>query len=394
MPILYLEIYCRSYRTQMKRFSKSLVLFAIFLVGEMLPLFSQSSLVIRKPTGDDYWYILKEAQDAYDFGEYGNCVALAEKAKSKRKDQIKWEQYTLDQSQRLALIRNAGDELKNVTRAMADAKQKNALAIVEQYLETYGTQKFHGSFSALLKFINENNSYPEADYLIGRVYKLEGEASLAAVYMKRAYEASDMLSVPAVRYDILYDLADMSEHNDDYEKYLMDVLADDNMFTRPTFMNSMEKVIAGKDRASVERFFMLYRNQSSYSLEALRRLAAYYGEQAEIAQDMETTRSYMSKSLRCSALGTIVAVTRIQETLEDRQTEYKYTALSDLFRIASIYPDIINWGNEKSVWEMFYNLADTAQKMGYTAFSSELFAVLSRSIPEPYWANQAALRIK
>ena len=45
----------------------------------------------------------------------------------------------------------------------------------------------------LLKFINQNNSYPEADYLIGRVYKLEGEPTLAAVYMKRAYEASDLL---------------------------------------------------------------------------------------------------------------------------------------------------------------------------------------------------------
>ena len=378
----------------MKRFSRSLILLAVSLVGGMLPVFSQSSLVVRKPTGDDYWYILKEAQDAYDFGDYGNCVALAEKAKTKRKDQIKWEQYTLDQSQRLALIRSAGDELKNVTRAMEDAKQKNALSIVNHYLETYGSEKFKGSFSSLLKFINQNNSYPEADYLIGRVYKLEGEPTLAAVYMKRAYEASDLLSVPEIRYDILYDMADMSEHNDEYEKYLMDILADDSMYTRTTFMNSMEKVIAGKDKASVERFFMLYRNQSAHSLEALRRLALYYQELALNAQDDNTASSFMSKSLKCCALGTIVAVTRIQDVLEDRQTEYKYTSLSDLFRIASIYPDIVNWGNEKTVWEMFYNLADTAQKMGYTAFSGELFNVLSKSIPEPYWQDKAALRVK
>ncbi|MBR6153710.1 MAG: hypothetical protein IKQ43_04680 [Treponema sp.] len=377
----------------MKRFSKSLILLAVFLAGGMLPLFSQTSLVVRKPTGDDYWYILKEAQDAYDFGDYGNSIALAEKAKAKRKDQIKWEQYTLDQSQRLVQIRNAGDELKNVTKAMADAKQKNALAIVNSYLETYGKERFRGSFSALLKFINQNNSYPEADYLIGRVYKIEGEASLATVYLKRAYEASDLLSVPAVRYDILYDLADLSEHNDDYEKYLMDVLADDTMFTKTTFMNSMEKVIAGKDKASVERFFMLYRNESAYSLEALRKLASYYEELANKAQDQATARTYMSKSLKCTALGTIVAVTRIQETLEDRQTEYKYTTLSDLMKTASIYPDIVNWGNEKVVWEMFYNLADTAQRMGYSMFSYELFTILSKSIPEPYWADRAALRL-
>ena len=173
----------------------------------------------------------------------------------------------------------------------------------------------------------------------------------------------------------------------------MDVLADDTMFTKTTFMNSMEKVIAGKDKASVERFFMLYRNESAYSLEALRKLASYYEELANKAQDQATARTYMSKSLKCTALGTIVAVTRIQETLEDRQTEYKYTTLSDLMKTASIYPDIVNWGNEKVVWEMFYNLADTAQRMGYSMFSYELFTILSKSIPEPYWADRAALRL-
>ena len=102
----------------------------------------------------------------------------------------------------------------------------------------------------------------------------------------------------------------------------------------------------------------------------------------------------MSKSIKCCALGTIVAVTRIQGALEDRRTEYKYTTLNDLLNTASMYSDIVTWGNEKSVWELFYNLADTAQKMGYTAFSSELFLILSKSIPEPYWADQAALRLK
>ncbi|MBQ1661372.1 MAG: hypothetical protein II054_02610, partial [Treponema sp.] len=133
---------------------------------------AESSIVVRKPSGDEYWYILKQAKDAFDFGEYGRCVSLAEQAKKKRMSQIEWEQYTLDHAQRISSVRNAGDELNVVIQALDKTKQKNALEIVRSYLSTYGEAKFKNSFSNLLAFINRNNSYPEADYLLGSVYMI------------------------------------------------------------------------------------------------------------------------------------------------------------------------------------------------------------------------------
>ncbi len=374
---------------------------------------AESSIVVRKPSGDEYWYILKQAKDAFDFGEYGRCVSLAEQAKKKRMSQIEWEQYTLDHAQRISSVRNAGDELNVVIQALDKTKQKNALEIVRSYLSTYGDAKFKNSFSALLSFINRNNSYPEADYLLGSVYMIEGEVNNASLYMKKAYESSELLSVPDVKYDILYDLGKMAQNQleasdyaeylrnsrksstyfTDYEKYMLDILADDEFYTDSTYMKSMEKVISGNTAKSVDRFFVLYRSNVDRSLSALDGLSKYYKTTSALLSDPKKMSAEKSKSLQCAALASVIAVTRIEETLGDRLTNFKYQSLGDLLAKAGKYSDIVGWGHENGIWELLYNLADTAAEMGYTPFAAGLFTVLSESLPDPYWKNQASLRI-
>ncbi|MBP5174744.1 MAG: hypothetical protein ILP07_02380 [Treponema sp.] len=374
---------------------------------------AEGSIVVRKPAGDEYWYILKQAQDAFDFGEYGRCVSLAEQAKKKRMSQIQWEQYTLDHAQRISSVRNAGDELNVVIQALDKTKQKNALDIVRSYLSTYGDAKFKNSFSNLLSFINRNNSYPEADYLLGSVYMVEGEVKNASLYMKKAYEAADLLSVPEVKYDILYDLGKMAKNQleasdyaeylrnsgksspyfTDYEKYMLDILADDEFYTDAIFMKSMETVISGNTPKSVDRFFVLYRSNVDRSLAALDGLSKYYKTVSTMLSDPKKVRSEKSKSLRCAALATVIAVTRIEETLGDRLTNFKYQSLADLLKKAGEYSDIVNWGHDNGIWELFYNLADVAGEMGYTSFAAGLFTVLGDTLPDNYWKNKASSRI-
>ncbi|HAK69396.1 MAG TPA: hypothetical protein DCM57_07010 [Treponema sp.] len=396
----------------MKLFKKFLVLaLSVSLFGESV--FSQTSIVVRKPTGEQYWYILKQAQDAYDFGDYGQCISYAELAKNVRKNQILWEQYTLDQSQRSRAMRDAGDDLKNVMDALEKTKQTKALEIVNSYISTYGESAFGGSFSRLLSFIQLNSSYPEADYLIGRVYKIEGEVEQASRYMKKAYEASNLLSVGDMKYDILYDLADMAKNQldslsyasylekigsgqyyTDYEKYLLDVLADDQFYTDTQYMNSMEKIISANDHKAIERFFVLYRSSSDRSLKALEGLASYYENTASIMEDPAKARIERSKALKCAALGTVVAVTRIQTILEDRVTDYHYTTIQDMLKRCAKYPDIIRWGNENGVWELFFTLADTAEDRGYAVFATDLFTTIKECCPEVYWQELASSRIR
>ncbi|MBQ2600896.1 MAG: hypothetical protein II584_00695 [Treponema sp.] len=373
---------------------------------------AQSTIVSRKPSGDEYWYILKQAQDAFDFSDYGQAISLAEQAKNKRKALIEWEKYTMDQAQRSSDVRLSGDDLGLVREALVRGKLKNALEIMDSYLSLYGKSKFGGKFQNLLSFIDRNAAYPEADYLIGKVYKVEGEIKKAETYLKKAYVNFDLLSVPDVKYDILYDMADIAKsqldtmnfsqyltsrknngYYADYEKYMTDILADDSVYSNQSLMNSMIKVISSKDKKAMTRFFELYRSEGDRSLDALIGLASYYRISAAYVATNAEVKAELLKSLRCSALASIIAVTRIQSVLEDRLTDYSYVGIQDLLKKCTRYSDILSWGNDVGVWELFGVLAETADDLGYTDFASELMKVLASSNPEPYWQEWAVRKM-
>lgn len=395
----------------MNIFKKS-VSAVVFSMAVLTAANSQIVTVVRKPTGDDYWYTLKLAQDSFDSADYGRVISLAEQAKNKRKAQIEWEQYVLDQAQRSREVRLAGDDLGLVVNAMKRAKLTDAHKIIDSYTSYYGSEKFKGRFSNLLDFIERNKLYPEADYMIGKVYKVEGEIKKAEIYMKKAYESFDLLNVPDSKYDILYDMADIAKsqldslnygqylsssrksgYYADYEKYMTDILADDKLYSNPSFMNSMVKAISANDKKAVGRFFELYRSEIDRSLDALVGLTAYYRTSALYVQSNEDLKKEQTKALKCAALGSVVAVSKIQEILEDRLTDYRYTDLSDLLKKCSRFSDIVDWGNDTGVWELLGILAETASDLGYTSFSRELMNILSQSNPEQYWQDWAMRRV-
>lgn len=391
---------------------KSVIAGCLLVLTALSAAYSQSTVVVRKPTGDEYWYILKQAQDYYDYCDYGRAISFAEQAKNKRKALVEWEQYTLDQAQRSYSVRTAGDDLKLVRDALQKAKLNNALEIVNSYISAYGSARFGDSFSKLLAFIDRNDSYPEADYLIGRVYKIEGEIKKAELYMNKAYDNFELLSVPDMKYDILYDMADMAKsqldsmnysqylqskktsgYYADYEKYMTGILADDDLFSKPAVMNSMVKVISSKDKKTMDRFFELYRSDRDMSLEALIGLASYYRTSAAYVQTNDEVRAELNKALKCAALGCIIAVTRINDTLDDRLTDYSYENLSDLLKKCGRYSDIIHWGDEHGVWELFCVLAEVSSDLGYKNFSDPLLNVLAQNNPDSYWQDWALRRI-
>ena len=244
---------------------------------------------------------------------------------------------------------------------------------------------FHGKFSELCKWVDDDYIYPEADYLIGKIYKLEGETDLAYQYLIRAYDNLKRLDVPDVKYDILYEMAEISEMKDDnsnYEQKLLAVLKDDSFYTDEGFMNALVRIINQNKSDSVHKFFLLYRSENDISIKALVLLNEYY---SNIGHD--------EKALRCAALGSIAAVTKIEEVLKDRLIDYSYTDFADLLQKASLYSDIVNWGNDNEIWKLFYNLAVTSTGCEDKIFAKSLLDILSKYEPEEYWKKKYYVKL-
>ena len=366
--------------------NKFLLCFFIFSCAVISCISAQHISSVRKPSGDEYWYILKQAQNAYDSAQYGQAIMLAENAKQKKKELAEWEGFILDQTQKNYSVRKAGDYLDDLLPVLKDKNYDEAVAIISKNLNAYGKDFFHGKFSEICKWVDDDYIYPEADYLIGKIYKLEGESDFAYKYLTNAYNNLNRLDVPDVRYDILYELAEISEMKDDYANYeqkLLAVLMDDKMFTDEGFMNALVRIINQNKIDSVQKFFLLYRSDNDISIKALGLLNEYYSE-----------NGYSEKALKCAALGSIAAVTKIEETLKDRLIDYSYEGFSDLLDKASLYSDIVDWGNENDIWKLFYNLAVTSSLCSDDVFSRALLDILAEHEPEEYWKRKSSKKLE
>ncbi|MBQ1713423.1 MAG: hypothetical protein II579_01080 [Treponema sp.] len=355
---------------------------------------------------------LRYAQNAFENGDYGKALSLAEKAKDERIKVVESELKILEQTQKIAAVRKAGDSLDDIMSELRQRNQAKAIDVIENYVDKYGKDRFSGKYSVLKDFIIRTKNFPESDFLIGKIYRLEGETSVAEDYMNKAYDKKDILNVPDLKYDILYELAEISKDkhdNDGYERYFKNILKDDkyyadeepkdaktavnaakaskdkadienskNIHNKRAYMNSIVRLIKTNRADSVEKFFLMYRNDSDISTKALAGLSDFYFKQGQ-----------NEKALRCSALGCITALTKIEEILKDRLTDYSYTSFADLLKNASAYSDVVSWGNKNGIWQMYFNFAEIANSCGCKNFAQELFSILKDYEPESYWRNRA-----
>ena len=157
---------------------KKTFLFIFISLFEFFCIFSET---IAKP---DYIIddkrIFLDAQIAFDRQDYGLALKLVERAKAARKQKVKWEVYTLENSLKPAEVKRAGDFIPDILPVLSDRQDYDALEIFSRYEKLYTMDFFENSAKKLIAFIKNRSEFPEADYLSGCVYQLEGEYSGSA----------------------------------------------------------------------------------------------------------------------------------------------------------------------------------------------------------------------
>lgn len=338
---------------------------------------------VRRPSKENEdWRVLKQAEDAYTAGEYGSSINLADKAIESRKQECAWKLYVLESSFQNTAIRKAGDSISDILVVLQKRESKTAIGIIQRELDQHGKETFGNSIQKLKDYIAAESVYPEAYYLIGKIYRLEGENVLALQYMKKAYSYAHALDVPEVKYDIVYDIANLSYDSgnmDDYETYLLEVMKD-NQYYRDSnvFMPALLRTIKTDKEDGVDKFFKLYRSNDYLSIPACKKLTLYY---------MQNGKD--DKALNFAALGALTSFTRIYECIADRNIGYTYTSFKEVIAKAGKYSDIVTWGDTEGAWELFYLFAKESAAQGSLIFARKLYTDLSIAEPIEYWRIQA-----
>lgn len=332
------------------------------------------------------WRILEQAQVQFDSGSYGEALSLADKAASVRRAEAADEYRTIDTAIASAEVRRrAGDNIDNVISVLKDREQKTAVDIIEKYLSLFGKNRYNNNIHNLLEWIKNKSVYPEADYLSGKIYQLEGEYKTALDFYSKAYSEREYLDIPDSQYEILYSmvfLAKLTNDDGQLEKMLLLILSDDDAFNNNVLKTSMIRTVRADKAENVDRFFLLYRADSKFSLRALHELGVLY-----------SSRNENEDALFCFALGAIQALTHVIDVVKERDSSFQYVSLSAFLTECGKHDDILVWADKNNVWEMMYLFAKTAGVSGYKKFSAEFFSVLARYIPDDYFKELSALRL-
>ena len=293
----------------------------------------------------------------------------------------------------MSSVRRAEKNLEDLLQVYDKNHFDAAAEIVLIHIGIRGAKFYNNSLNGITQYENHLMEYPEVDYLIGKVYRMEGEYALALQYMNTAYKSIDILNVPQEKYDIMYDIADLYMDNGDdesFEKFMLAVLADNTEYiikenaelTDSSLITALLNVINENKEGSVEKFFLLYRSNHPVSIRALISLAEFYNAKGE-----------NEKALKCAALGSIEALTQIETTLKERVNGYTYTSFSNSLKLCAEYEDIVFWGNQNNIWRLFYIFAETSANNAKLQFARELYQKLSKYEPEEYWRVQASQQL-
>lgn len=354
------------------------------------------------------WMTLQDAQLSYEQGDFGEAVRLVDTAKSKRRDEVAWSLYVLNQALNPSAVQVVGDNIDAVVEVLKERNAEDALTVIHDVLVKRSQEELNYSIAKLVKTVALYEEYPEADFMLGKLYMLEGEYVLADAFLTRAWEHADILDIPDQRFDILYQMAYLAKLQKDYEKFeksLLLVIASDGYVNSAgedgTFIKAVKRSINASDM-TLDKLFLLYRSTAYTSLSAYYQLANYYRDNGK-----------QEKALTMSTLAALIAFTRMYEAVKERDMEYVYADReTDIYRqpngavlknVSSSkksnfvrylekvgeYYEIADWGARNGVWEGFYNYAQILYESDCKVLSEGMYSSLSQFCPEDFWRNLA-----
>ena len=343
---------------------------------------------------DDAWKSLDTARLKFEEGDIGQALKYAENAKEIRKNESTAALTSLENALKPLAVQEVGDLIPDVEEILTERMENDALKYIHKLTDLYGNSYFNNSVTKIKNFYQDRAAYPEADYLIAKIYMQEGEYSSAADYYEKALANKDVLDVPDEKYDIMYDAAELARIRKDevkFQNYLNQILKDNDRFSDgekyTAYLKAIVRYSISGQADSIDKLFLLYRSNHYKSLNALLKLTEYY------ISNNEYERAYYT-----CILSVLTSFTRIYEIITARNQKYTYTTLDLFFKEALKYRDVKEWMNKNSVWRGFYNFGVLLSYDNYSPYediwlqankplAEQLFEVIKNSCPDKTIVN-------
>lgn len=219
-------------------------------------------------------------------GDYGGALLSFEDARRQRYDRYAGMEKDLINFLSIPEVRGIGDSLDLVDGYARERNYVDVERALDELYYRFPREDLLNSALRALEELGKFKDYPEAEYWIGEVYRVEGELGLALGQYQKALALNSRLEDPNFELDLLYKVADLYRFRQDFklmEETLLQIIGGSNALGRPWdplwsessgefARNSMARTL---ENLGPSRFLVMYRYDNG-SVERAHRLLGFY----------------------------------------------------------------------------------------------------------------------
>ncbi|MDR1025648.1 MAG: hypothetical protein LBL56_07970 [Treponema sp.] len=237
-----------------------------------------------------WWYILEQGKLLFRQGDYGSALLAFEDARRQRYDRYAGMERDLINFLSMPEVRGIGDSLTILESYIAERRHVDVEKALGELYYQVSRESLQDSALRALEELGKYKDYPEAEYWIGEIYRVEGELNLALGQYRKALAQSALLEDPNFELELLYKTADLYRIRQEFrqmEETLLKIVEENNVrgeawdplwqgsagnsgsFVRDSMSRTLEN-------SGPERFLVMYRYNNGLVERAHRLLGFYY----------------------------------------------------------------------------------------------------------------------
>jgi tetratricopeptide (TPR) repeat protein len=174
--------------------------------------------LVQAQEGRPWWYILERGKLLFRQGDYGNALMAFEDARRQRYDLYVGMEKDLINFLSIPEVRRIGDSLGILEIYIKDRGQTAVAEILAELYYRLPQESYRDSALLALEELGKLKEYPEAEYWIGEVYRVEGEFGLALGQYNKALDHGALLEDTNLELELLYKIADLHRIRQEYKR--------------------------------------------------------------------------------------------------------------------------------------------------------------------------------
>ncbi len=334
---------------------------------------------------EQYWMLLEKGKRLFREGLYGDAMIQFEDAIRSRRSLFEGAERSFIDALSMPDVRNLGDDLAAI-EAHIEARRLlaagGALATLYSIVER---ESLSNSAQRALSRFKDLKAYPEAEYWLGEVYRIEGETAIALAQYQKALDARSQMEIPEEARIVRSRMAMLHAQRREYnamESQLLAILSEDPLWSDQRRGFVRDAMIRNLVSDGVDRFLVLYRHENTATYEAQRDLGVYY---------YQTGRHDRASSHLLFAF--LMAATSVIEEVGSESHEYVFTSFSATLKAAYALEPVREHLKTAEFPKVLYYLAASLYANGRRPAATELWRLASTYPDSGEWGRRSARQL-